>query len=113
MTNQAIQPITIRVPIRMASRLRATVLDTNGNSWPDEVDHLRALLGAPHNPALLPAHFLKVTLARIGGRALRFEQDGRFVGVGFLFPRPGWQDAGVHPAFSSLQSLLCPSIRKR
>ena len=70
----------------VTSPVRATALDTSGKAWFDEVDHLRMLLGAPHNPALLPAHFLKVTLARIGGRVLRFEQDGRFVGVGFLFP---------------------------
>lgn len=71
----------------MASPLHATVLDTSGGLWHSEVDRLRTLLGAPHNPALLPAHFLKVTLTRIGGRALQFELDGSRVGVGFLFPR--------------------------
>ena len=71
----------------MVLPLLATALDISCDSWPDEVDRLRTLLGAPHNPALLPAHFLKVTLARIGGRALQFEVDGSIVGVGFLFPR--------------------------
>ena len=45
----------------------------------------RQLLSAPHNPALLPAHFLKVTLARIGGRVLQFEVDGSIVGVCLLY----------------------------
>ena len=73
--------------IDMVSNLRAIALDTSDDSWPGEIDHLRTMLGAPHNPALLPAHFLKVTLARIGGHVLCFEQDGSIVGVGFLFPR--------------------------
>ena len=71
----------------MVYHLRAIALDTSDDSWPGEIDHLRTMLGAPHNPALLPAHFLKVTLARIGGHVLCFEQDGSIVGVGFLFPR--------------------------
>ena len=70
----------------MVLPLLATALDISCDSWPGEVDRLRALLGAPHNPALLPAHFLKVTLARIGGRVLQFDVDGSIVGVGFLFP---------------------------
>ena len=73
--------------IDKVGNLRAIALDTSDDSWPGEIDHLRTLLGAPHNPALLPAHFLKVTLARIGGHVLCFEQDGSIVGVGFLFPR--------------------------
>ena len=73
--------------IDMIGNLRAIALDTSDDSWPGEIDHLRTILGAPHNPALLPAHFLKVTLARIGGHVLCFEQDGSIIGVGFLFPR--------------------------
>lgn len=71
----------------MASRVLETTLATNDAFWPVEVDRLRTLLGAPDNSTLLPAHFLKVTLARIGGRALQFEVEGSIVGVGFLFPR--------------------------
>ena len=69
----------------MVLPLLATALDISCDLWPGEVDRLRVLLGAPHNPALLPAHFLKVTLARIGGRALQFELDGSIVGWAFFF----------------------------
>ena len=96
----------------MVFDLRAIALDTSDDSWPGEIDHLRTILGAPHNPSLLPAHFLKVTLARIGGRALQFELDGSIVGVGFLFPAPWMTELRCSPfAFIAL-FLICSSIRK-
>ena len=33
------------------------------------VDGVRWLLGAPDNPTLFPAHFLKASFEKIGGRA--------------------------------------------
>lgn len=59
-----------------------------GSSGPI-VDDLRRSLGAPENPLLLPAHFLKATFPRIGGRLALVTRAGRRVGVGFLLPRRG------------------------
>jgi predicted GNAT superfamily acetyltransferase len=52
-----------------------------------QIDEVRRLLGAPDNPTLFPAHFLKSSFEKIGGRLARIAIDGRPWGVGFLFPR--------------------------
>ncbi len=65
----------------------ARLHDTHTPLWSTEVDEIRAALGAPDNPALFPAHFLKSTFPEIGGRLIEFF-DGQIVtGYGFLFPR--------------------------
>lgn len=51
------------------------------------IDALRAQLGAPDNPSLFPAHFLKATFLKIGGRIVRLSTPEGSLGVGFLFPR--------------------------
>lgn len=62
-------------------------LDAGSATWPAEIDRLRALLGAPRNPSLFPAHYLKATLPKIGGAVVMIRQGDRLAGVGFLFPR--------------------------
>ncbi len=51
----------------MTSEITIALVDTDAAGWPAELDRLRLLLGAPHNPTLFPAHFLKATLPKIGG----------------------------------------------
>lgn len=71
----------------MASDVTVALVDTYAAGWPDELDRIRAILGAPHNPTLFPAHFLKATLPKIGGGVVTFRQGNDLVAVGFLFPR--------------------------
>ncbi|MDW8317613.1 MAG: GNAT family N-acetyltransferase [Anaerolineae bacterium] len=62
-------------------------MQPNGDRWEAEVDRVRRLLGAPHNPTLLPPHFVKATLPRIGGHVVVAQRGSRILGVGFLLPR--------------------------
>lgn len=71
----------------MPSLLSLSFLQPDRDTWGAEVDRVRRLLGAPHNPALLPPHFVKATLPRIGGRVATVRCEERIVGVGFLLPR--------------------------
>jgi predicted GNAT superfamily acetyltransferase len=71
----------------MTSDVAVTLVDTHAEGWPGELERLRALAGAPHNPTLFPAHFLKATLPKIGGEVVAFRREERAVGVGFAFPR--------------------------
>lgn len=67
----------------MLARLR----DSHTPRWADEVEEIRAALGAPHNPALFPPHFLKSTFPEIGGELIEFFNGQEITGYGFLFPR--------------------------
>ena len=70
--------------------LRARLLPTQAPDWFATVDRLRQQLAPSHAPYLLPPHFLKVILPKIGGRVALFapeDHPDRPAGVGFLFPR--------------------------
>ncbi len=55
--------------------------------WPAQIEAMRARLGAPHNPHLLPEHFLKVVLPKLGGHIAEIQEDGKEIGYAILFPR--------------------------
>lgn len=63
------------------------LLDPADPGWPRRIEEVRALLGAPVNPALFPAHFLQAVLPRIGGKLLLAERAQETIAAGFLFPR--------------------------
>lgn len=65
----------------------ARLHDTHTPGWSKDVEGIRADLGAPNNPALFPAHFLKSTFPEIGGRLIEFFDGQLVTGYGFLFPR--------------------------
>ena len=67
--------------------MNITLLDASSPHWGSEVERAGVELGAGHNQTLFPYHFLFVTLSKIGGWLAIFEQEGRRIGVGFLFPR--------------------------
>jgi predicted GNAT superfamily acetyltransferase len=71
----------------MLSDVAIALVDTDAEGWPGELERLRALAGAPDNPTLFPAHFLKATLPKIGGGVATFRRGEGLAGVGFLFPR--------------------------
>ncbi len=57
-------------------------------TWGDGVDQIRAVLGVPHNPSLLPPHFLKSAFRRLGGEIFTVDRGGEMVGAAFLLPGP-------------------------
>jgi predicted GNAT superfamily acetyltransferase len=63
------------------------IIDTRHPDWAGQVDALRVALGAPNNPLLFPAYYLKATFPKIGGKLAVIRSDGVLLGVGFLFPR--------------------------
>jgi predicted GNAT superfamily acetyltransferase len=67
----------------MFARLR----NTHQSRWAEDVDQIRAALGAPYNPTLFPPHFLKATFPEIGGKLIEFFDERAVVAYGFLFPR--------------------------
>ena len=71
----------------MNTPVAAILLDPASADWPDQIETIRARLGAPHNPTVFPSHFLCVALPRIGGHIVTFQRGGQAAGVGFLFPR--------------------------
>jgi predicted GNAT superfamily acetyltransferase len=77
--------------------LYARLVDPYSRDWSSAIEQIRRALGAPHNPLLLPAHFLKVVLPKLGGWAIEVIEDQRPVGYGFLFPRR-WQ--GDQPLYT-------------
>lgn len=62
------------------------LLNPAAPDWPDQIESIRVLLGAPDSPTVLPSHFLRVVLPRIGGHVLLLQRDNHTAGVGFLFP---------------------------
>ena len=63
------------------------VLDAKDPSWPEKIDELREELGAPNEPSLFPAHFLKATFPKIGGEVVILKHGREEKDVLFLFPR--------------------------
>ena len=79
----------------MGDEIEATLLDPYSESFPGDVDALREAVGAPNNVHLIPPHFLKATLPKIGGKIATITRGGEPVGAGFLFPRgDGPESAG-------------------
>ncbi len=70
----------------MDASLHAYLIDHCAADWSATIDEIRRLLGAPDNPTLLPGHFLKTVLPKLGGKTIGIEQAGRLVAFGFLFP---------------------------
>jgi predicted GNAT superfamily acetyltransferase len=67
--------------------LHAHLLNPIAPDWTKQVDGLRKALGTPYNPYLMPEHFEKVVLPKIGGHICAITQAGDLVGYAFLFPR--------------------------
>jgi predicted GNAT superfamily acetyltransferase len=67
--------------------MKLTLLDSSNPEWKARIEQIRAELGAPHNPRLMPVHFAKVVLPKLGGYILSVEEDEQKLGYGFLFPR--------------------------
>jgi predicted GNAT superfamily acetyltransferase len=67
--------------------MNCTLLSAQTSDWANRAEAFYHLLGGAHNPTLFPPHFLLAVLPRIGGQVALFEQAGKMVGVGFLFPR--------------------------
>jgi predicted GNAT superfamily acetyltransferase len=81
----------------MGNSLSVNLIDPEHSDWSSAIQQIRCALGAPHNPLLLPDHFLKVVLPKLGGSAMEVVADQRTIGYGFLFPRrqdQGDQDQG-------------------
>ena len=76
--------------------MRCALVDHTAPGWPAEVDRLYAAL-APAGPALLPAHFVKTTFVKMGGRLLAWRAGDRLPAVGLLFPRAL---EGGHPVYT-------------
>ncbi len=92
--------------------MNLTLLDASSPRWGSEVERIGVELGAGHNPTLFPYHFLFVTLSKIGGHIAIFAQDGRRVGIGFLFPRGlQWQPNQLRHVYTlRYHSLLPPEV---
>ena len=90
--------------------MNVTLLDASSPRWGSEVERIGVELGAGHNPTLFPYHFLFVTLSKIGGHIATFEQSGRRIGIGFLFPRSlQRRDGEVHRTYTlRYHTLLAP-----
>lgn len=94
----------------MTSEITIALVDTDAAGWPAELDRLRLLLGAPHNPTLFPAHFLKATLPKIGGGVVTFSRGDALVGVGFLFPRALRDERRIYTMrFHAVGGALAPA----
>ena len=77
----------------MGNEIEATLLQPDSPSWAGDVDALREAVGAPNNIHLIPPHFLKATLPKIGGKIATITRGGEPVGAGFLFPRGDGPDS--------------------
>lgn len=73
--------------MNLLMRLTTRFLNPADPGWNDAIDQFWEQLGAPHNPKLLPPHFVKSTFPRMGGMVATIYADQRLVGVGLLFPR--------------------------
>ena len=65
----------------------AHLLDPATPSWGADVEQIGVRLHAGRNPTLFPQHFLQVVLPRLGGHIVSFNEAGRELGIGLLFPR--------------------------
>ena len=80
----------------MNDPLYIQLLDSHSDGWHADIDEIRAQLGAPHNPVLLPPHFLKVVLPKLGGHALRIDVSTQPAAYAFLFPRRFEEDQPIY-----------------
>lgn len=71
----------------MSAVLEDVRIDVVDAGFAGEIDDLRARLGAPDNPLLFPAHFLKAAFPKIGGQLVRISTPQGLWAVGFLFAR--------------------------
>ncbi|OAN44292.1 GCN5 family acetyltransferase [Chloroflexus islandicus] len=71
----------------MFTYINIILLNPADPAWHRTIDQLWQQLGAPHNPDLLPPHFVKSTFPRMGGIVATIDANQRLVGVGLLFPR--------------------------
>ena len=71
----------------MNDLLHIHLLDSHSDGWQANIDEIRTVLGAPQNPALLPPHFLKVVLPKLGGYVMRIDVSTQPAAYAFLFPR--------------------------
>lgn len=78
----------------MSDQIEATLLHPDSPSWSADVDALREAVGAPNNVHLIPPHFLKATLPKIGGKIATISKGGTPIGAGFLFPRGDGETGG-------------------
>lgn len=62
------------------------LINSKNKTWISEVDEIRILLGAPHNPTLFPPHFLKSVFPKLGGKVILIKNQNKNMAVGFLFP---------------------------
>lgn len=98
----------------MTREIAVALVDTHAADWPDELDRLRSLLGAPNNPTLFPAHFLKATFPKIGGEVVTFRRGEQLAAVGFLFPRAIRDDRRIYTLrFHPIDGTLSPLAADR
>jgi len=71
--------------------MNIVLLSPDRPDWFTKIDTLWTDLRPLHGKFLLPLHFVKSALARIGGEIICVYSDGEkmLIGVGFLLPRPG------------------------
>lgn len=81
------QPGAILNPSTNPSTPNLTLLDAQQATWAAAIERLYTALGGANNPALLPYHFLQVTLPRIGGHVALLTAGRELVAAGLLFPR--------------------------
>lgn len=67
---------------RIVYPLTASRLDSQAPGWADQVQSLRTVLGAPHNPNLLPPQFVFATLQEIGGDVVQWHRGTRLAAAG-------------------------------
>src|SRR2546423_10595885 len=100
----------------------ARMLTDENVPWSDQIETVRRGLGAPRNPFLFPAYYLKATFRNIGGRIAVVEKGRKLLGAAFLFPRSVEQNVRTYTlryhavegetlAPDDLISLLMPLVR--
>nr|WP_139088705.1 GNAT family N-acetyltransferase [Oscillochloris trichoides] len=77
----------IRQDLSPRASWHVDLIDHHAPSWPNELASLWHHLGAPHNPELLPDHFVQTTFVKMGGRVLRLRDERGLRGAALLFPR--------------------------
>ncbi|MBI1298074.1 hypothetical protein GC175_24330 [bacterium] len=80
----------------MSDPVHIQLLDSHSAGWHVTIDEIRVALGAPHNPMLLPSHFLKVVLPKLGGYVLRIDVSAQPAAYAFLFPRRFEEDQPIY-----------------
>lgn len=104
--------------LSMNDSLRIHLLDSHAPDWSAQIDEIRRELGAPHNVSLMPSHFLKVVLPKLGGYTLRVDIADHPAAYAFLFPRQLEDDQPIytlryHPLLDAPAlepALLIPAV---